>query len=414
MDNVSSLMHGPSSVPTGVSQQRAWTAALWLLLFFTYFQFTITFELDAKGTLRWVYVIYPVVAMVAIRDFRFLKLSTPLVFLASFAFFNLVAYSRFGFAFEQNRKVFYIAFSATYYFVGCAMARRLPYESLLRTYRQFLLLFLCAIAAHDFVWVAQYGTDLYGNAEAEANTYVVGGLNAESQWVAILLPLLFGTGFFWWCSIFLLYLSSLYASRAAFVFWAVLCLINGYRWVSGSVLRLTVSALVIAAMVMVFLLFFSDSQNQLVARFSNFGTSADSGTGRLIFWGAGLLLLVQNPLGYGVGNVIDRVTNMWSGIPLDKKIDNLENLYLQMPLEAGVIPLAIYLWMIFIVIRRYRKSRDCTQIFYVMVMYWITQNLGGGSGTDAGFWFVAGLFFTYTDPRREKLPGPASARPTLQ
>lgn len=395
-----------TSAAGGYSVSSTWTSLFWILLVTTNIQLSLTFEFGSGGSVRWLHLFYTLAALAAMQDIRRIRLNPAWAFFGASVLFNIIAYTRYGFNLKQNFRFEVLLFSMMYFFVGGAVARRLPYDVMLKNLRRFLVIYFAVIVVRNLFWMFEYGANLYGIPYIEQNTFIIGGPNSETMWLAALSMAFLDAGFVYPSSLVLAF-SQLFRSRGTFVLWALGVFVAIARPMVGVIKRRGLRwflPMLVTLIAVCGLLGFGVASLHLPVfeRFAKFGGAKDSGTGRLVVWLSGYIMLKQNLWGYGIGNVMPRVYAMWSGINLLKPgLSNTENLYLQIALEAGVVALGLYLWMIFTTIRDFARNRHFPQLFFLMIFYWVFENLGGGGGNDPMFWLAAGMYFAYAQLDKE-------------
>jgi O-antigen ligase len=381
------------------ANRRVWRLLFLVTLLTTNIQFSLTFSLGGRGELRWLHLVYPLVAFLGIMDLRDIRMNAVWRFFLVALFFNVVAYIRFGFSLAQNFRIEVLFFAMMFYYVGTVFARRIDYPTTLATMRRFGLLLLAVILMRDLFWAASYGFNLYGNPVLEESTFIVGGLNSEGQWLAQMVGLYLGSAAFLPASAMLLVISQVSSSRSTLLLWGLGVLFAFIAYMRRH-RRYFVPIMVIGGLLAFAGIVVANNLDlPIFKRFSSIGGANDLSTaGRAIVVIAGIVLLSRNLWGYGIGNVMPRIYDAWSGVSLLKPgLDNTENLYLQITLEAGIIALLFYFLFILSASRIAWRNRKYSPLFLPMLLFWVSQTLGGGGGNDPTFWLIAGLFFGYTE-----------------
>jgi hypothetical protein len=364
---------------------------LWLfILVVLNFQFTLTFELTGAEQVRWYHVILPFIGLAMIGDLRKWKFDAPTIFFVISVFFNLIAYTRFGF----NSYFMRLGFAILSYFLGCCLARRLPYNDLMDVFRKFIIFFFICEGLHDAYYIVSTGSfTLYGGKA----TFINGGTNSQATWLSIMSLVFLGTGNFL-PVIMAIVFCQIYTSRTGLILGMIALtaslfgIFRNYSWTKK---LLVVGGLVVCAGLGVVYMLQSGALG--ASRFNDPGAAANGDTsalGRMLFLMAGILLLRNNIFGYGMGNIMPRLYDMWSNVPI-AKVNNMHNIYMAYALESSIFALIAFVGIIIAAIVRYNRVKDFSALFAMIFCYWIA-GLFEFPGYEPHFWLILGLFFTYS------------------
>ena len=372
---------------------KIWVLCLWTVLFVLYFQFTLDFRLTSESSMRWIHLIIPMMVVLTLGDLRLVRASPPVIYLGTAALSLLVAYSRFGLNFAGQR---FLVAAMTYY-VGCALSRRIPLDVMLRELRRFFTVYVILVAIQCIAFFAIYDRfNLYGIPSVNQGTFIDGGVNAQGNWIALTAPYFLGHGF-WAISIAVFLLSLIYSSRSTFILWALATLL-AVLMKSGRIKlrRVIIWIPVLVALGAGLVALLVSSGVPLFSRFSSCDTggASDSCMGRILFDIGGVILIQRNLWGYGIGNVMPRLYDLWSGHPL-AQVNHIHNLLLELTLDYGIISVAAYGFMVFSAIRIHWRTQRCPEFFFALLGAWFIGVLSGHNGLEVNFWFLCGLFFTY-------------------
>ena len=222
-----------------------------------------------------------------------------------------------------------------------------------------------------------------------------GGVNLEASWLALSTAFFINRRFFYYIlfSISLL-VDILYASRGGLVISVTIFVI---RFFSVYAVRLEKRFIVFVGLLLIVLSpFFIDYSNLIektyaLKRFSQFASDQDKGMqGRFAMWQYYPEAMWESKfLGLGAGNSIYGIEKVSKK---DFSEDNLHNLYMQILLEFGIIPLLLYLSIVFKTAGGIIKSGFTNPIGVLLIAYFIAS-MSQFRGASPIFWLILGLFF---------------------
>lgn len=127
--------------------------------------------------------------------------------------------------------------------------------------------------------------------------------------------------------------------------------------------------------------------NYLLLRLESIGVDTGS-TARLRMWGYVFEAFKRNPFGYGLGNSIKAINTVSYKVIRE---GNIHNLYFQMLLDAGIIGLVAYLYVIFRFVKEEFVNILSNPVVAFILVYFIL-GLVQFRGGDALFYFIVGIY----------------------
>lgn len=223
-------------------------------------------------------------------------------------------------------------------------------------------------------------------------TFLGGGPNIESSWLAILSALFIGRPRVHLAlSALSIGVSVIYASRVGLllsIFSILLLLIRSAKR-SVSKFASTFALALLAA----FLMIGAIGDSYLIERFNAIGVDPGS-VGRMRLWQSSIAALIEHPWGHGAGNAIVAAENA-AGMLLPE--DNVHNLLLQWSLDFGILGGLFWVLLLFGVIVGLIRTNLRSPIHAALLLFMIASTLQF-RGPEPIFWFLLGLIHAYSGP----------------
>lgn len=318
----------------------------------------------------------------------------PTLLFGIFLIANIIATIRFGFNFESIR----ILIAALSFFVGFSLANSNSADRISNYFNITGGIVIAIVSARFLIYPLASLQLLLGNRYflLDYPSITTGGHNIEVTYLAFLAVLCGNKKITFTILTLTAVLSIMYMSRVGLILIFLIASMAMYRRLKKTNFIIIFTIFILATPALL-----STATPKVYERFTNIQQEIDygeEGVGRLGLLNGAKVLIHRNLLGYGVGNSIKSMEEI-TGITYRE--NNVHNIYLQILLDLGVVPCALFfifsIWLIFRAIKtRFRNRYVKLSAAYLLIGF--IQF----TGFDALGWLCIGLAYPHLKPRNLK------------
>ncbi|WP_159439444.1 O-antigen ligase family protein [Vibrio spartinae] len=281
----------------------------------------------------------------------------------------------------------FIIFQALYcllvYYIASDIGIRIDAKKLYVLLKRILFIFILSILIKDLIYIDELSRVYATNQHSLIGVYFFmgGGHNIEVTYLSLLtIFFIYERKLFYFSVGFIFVLSIIYLSRVGIIEVAFLTYARLSLFFSKKK-KIVISVFLIFISLMI--IYFFNNITIIHRMLHALDELQVTTSGRGMLWLAGLQLLKTNLTGYGIGNSVAFARDL---IGINFIENNFHNVYLQYLLDMGVIPLLLYLYILFNrVFRHYIiEFRNFITLFFVVSLFQFT-------GYDIIFWFFLGI-----------------------
>ncbi|WNJ96465.1 O-antigen ligase family protein [Vibrio ruber] len=350
-----------------------------LLLFSIFFQFDF-YELPNGSTVKFYHIFIPIISIfIFIRSHFFILRNDVTFFILMAVLVNAYKIYTWG----GNFIIFQALYCLLIYYIASDVGIRIDAKKLYVLLKRILFVFILAIVIKDLIFIDELSRVYATNQQSLIGVYffIGGGHNIEVTYLSLLtIFFIYERRVFYFSVMIIFILSLVYLSRIGIIEVAFLTYARVSLFFSRKK-KLVISVLMLCLVIIIISIFNNVTIiHRMLHAFDELEVTTN---GRGMLWFSAFQLLKTNLTGFGIGNSVIFARDL---IGINFIENNFHNVLLQYLLDMGLVPLLLYLYILF-----NRVFNDYTIEFRKFLILFFVVSLFQFTGYDIIFWFFLGV-----------------------